>query len=73
MSRSKTVKTTSPKALAGNTQNQLAYDHKHDDVARRGSNRLVVAPEFLLHTRHISHPSKPDECHTEWIRRSGKR
>ena len=58
------MKTTSAKALVGNTQNELGYDHKHDGVERRGINRPVVAPEFLLHTGHISHLSKPDECDT---------
>lgn len=44
--------------------NALGYDHKQDGVDRRGIDRLVVAPEFVLHTGHISHLSKPDECDT---------
>src|SRR6266566_8173179 len=32
----RTMKTTSQKAFAGDTQNELAYDHNHDGVDRRG-------------------------------------
>jgi hypothetical protein len=58
--RKENRETSSPKALAG----KRARVRPQDGVDRRGIDRLVVAQEFVLHTGHISHLSKPDECDT---------
>ena len=67
------MKTTSQKALAGDTQNELAYDHNHDGVDRRGflkcmawagTGALCVIRGGVLRSYSLGRPAEMDPKET---------
>ncbi len=67
------MKTTSQKAFAGDTQNELAYDHNHDGVDRRGflkcmawagTGALCVIRGGVLRSYSLGRPAEMDPKET---------